>query len=140
RARWGFQLTALSGALDGAGTFALVDASKIQLRTEDGRTYVEHRTAGTYAGTSGGATWSVRWTAPPPGTGPVAFYAAGNAANNNNNDNGDNIYTTVAESLESVVVSPFANVTSSAGLASAAGGTGVAWSDFDRDGDLDVAV
>src|SRR4051812_29963372 len=38
RARWGFQMTALTGALDGAGTFQLVDAAKTQLRTDDGKT------------------------------------------------------------------------------------------------------
>lgn len=140
RSRWGFQLTALTSSLDPAGTFAVVNAQQTQIKTEGGRQYVEHRTAGTFAGTSGGATWTVRWTAPAASTGIVAFYAAGNAANNNNANSGDNIYTAFVESAPVESSDPFLDVTATSGLASQPGGNGVAWADFDRDGDDDFLV
>lgn len=42
---------------------------------------------------AGPRSWEFDWTAPSAGTGPVRFYAAGNAANNDGSDNGDRIYT-----------------------------------------------
>lgn len=140
RSRWGFQLTALTSSLDPAGTFAVVNAQQTQIKTEGGRQYVEHRTAGTFAGTSGGAEWTVRWTAPDASAGIVAFYAAGNAANNNNANSGDNIYTTFVESAPVEASDPFLDVTASSGLATQPGGNGVAWADYDRDGDDDFLV
>lgn len=140
RSRWGFQLTALSSSLDPAGTFTVTDAQRTQIKTDDGKQYVEHRTAGTFAGTTGGASWSVHWTAPGPETGVVAFYAAGNAANNNSANTGDNIYTTFVESIPGESLDPFLDVTASSGLAGQPGGTGVAWADFDGDSDDDFLV
>jgi hypothetical protein len=140
RARWGFQMTALTGALEPAGTFRLTEPTRTQLKTDDGRTYVEHRTAGTNAGSTGGNSWIVEWTAPAAGTGVVDFYAAGNAANNNNAQTGDNIYTTFAEAAEAVAAAPFVEVTAAAGLSRAPGAAGVAWADFDADGDDDFAL
>lgn len=140
RSRWGFQLTALTSALDPAGTFAVVNSQQTQIKTEGGRQYVEHRTPGTFAGTGNGASWTVRWTAPAASTGVVEFYAAGNAANNNNANTGDNIYTTFVASAPAEAGDPFLNVTASSGLSSQPGGNGVAWSDYDRDGDDDFIV
>ncbi|MBK6425895.1 MAG: VCBS repeat-containing protein [Blastocatellia bacterium] len=140
RSRWGFQLTALTSSLDPAGTFALVNTQQTQIKTEGGRQYVEHRTPGTFAGTSGGATWTVQWTAPDTSAGIVAFYAAGNAANNNNANTGDNVYTAFVESAPIETTEPFLDVTATSGLAGQPGGTGVAWADFDRDGDDDFFV
>ncbi len=54
--------------------------------------YVTHTNTGT-AG-SGTKTWSVQWTAPAQGTGPVTFYGAFNFTNSNNNNGGDVIETT----------------------------------------------
>ena len=95
--RWGFQITARQGSerTQRAGEFAVADSNTTQF--SPGSTpgeYVTHTPAGTFAGTSGSATWEVNWTAPPAGSGPVTFYAAGNAANSNNVNSGDSIYTT----------------------------------------------
>jgi hypothetical protein len=140
RRRWGFQLTALTGALDPGGSFTITDATHTQIKTDEGRSYVEHRTAGTYAGTANGASWSVRWTAPAVDSGPIDFYACGNAANNNGASTGDNIYSTFVTSIPEVVVVPFVDVTSESGLSGTTGGSAVAWADFDQDGDDDVLV
>ena len=96
--RWGFELTARLGS-DGtkpAGTLSLAAGESLaQLDGAPGSVqYVTHTTAGTRAGTPGGATWDVYWTAPNASVGPVTFYAAGNAANNNGAPTGDHIYTT----------------------------------------------
>ncbi len=95
--RWGFELTARMGAdkLDKVGSFAIDNSTLTQF--SPGSTpgeYVTHTTAGTSPGTTGSSSWEVNWTAPAAGTGPVTFYAAGNAANNNGANTGDLIYTT----------------------------------------------
>ena len=96
--RWGFELTARLST-DGtrpAGALSLAQGETLaQLDGAPGSLqYVTHTTAGTRAGTSGGATWDVYWTAPSASVGAVTFYAAGNAANNNGAPTGDHIYTT----------------------------------------------
>jgi hypothetical protein len=140
RRRWGFQISAYTDALQTAGTFQLTDPGHTQKVTAGGNTYVGHNNPGTYAGQANGASWSFEWTAPPAGAGLVTFYAAGNASNNNGLDTGDNIYATFAESQPSVLVPPYTNVSAAAGLASAGGANGVAWSDFDGDGDQDLVL
>jgi hypothetical protein len=96
--RWGFELTArlASDGTKPAGALSLAQGETLaQLDGSPGSLqYVTHTTAGTRAGTSGGATWDVFWTAPGASVGPVTFYAAGNAANNNGAPTGDHIYTT----------------------------------------------
>ncbi len=93
--RWGFELTAIDAAGNGAGTFTITDPTNTQLSDTNSnvRDYVKHRSAGTFAGTPDGpVTWQFEWNA-PTGVGKVTFYAAGNAANNNNLPTGDFIYT-----------------------------------------------
>lgn len=95
--RWGFELTGRVGAdkLAKGGNFSIDDSSRTQF--SPGSTpgeYVTHTSAGTSPGTSGSSSWEANWTAPLAGTGPVTFYAAGNAANNNGANTGDLIYTT----------------------------------------------
>lgn len=96
--RWGFELTArpASDGTQPAGVLSL--ASGETLAQVDGAPgsvqYVTHTSAGTRAGTPGGASWDVYWTAPSASVGAVTFYAAGNAANNNGAPTGDHIYTT----------------------------------------------
>ena len=92
RTRWGFEMTSLAGG-NAAGTFANPTANT-QTISGNGRFYVEHTSAGTYAGQSGGAQWTVNWTAPSTNIGPVNLYAAGNQANNDGGTGGDQIYTT----------------------------------------------
>lgn len=112
--RWGFELTARLGS-DGtkpAGTLSLAQGETLaQLDGAPGSLqYVTHTTAGTRAGTSGGATWDVFWTAPSASVGPVTFYAAGNAANNNGLPTGDHIYTTSLTINAASVTGPPANM------------------------------
>jgi hypothetical protein len=57
------------------------------------RQYIEHGIESTFAGQTGGASWTFNWTAPAGDIGPVIFYAAGNQANNDGTNNGDQIYT-----------------------------------------------
>lgn len=102
--RWGFEATALTGANAMAGSFS--DSSNaVGEQTSLGITYVSQTTNegfdGTYADSTGGAGWIFRWTAPPQGTGPVTFYAAGVAGDKDNTANaGDFTYTTSAVSAE----------------------------------------
>ena len=98
RRRWGFQITALDGENNKAGTLTAVNRNLTRIANGTGsltgRTYVEQTTTGTFAGQALGAEWEVKWTAPDHDVGRVTFYAAGNAANGNNASSGDNIYTT----------------------------------------------
>jgi hypothetical protein len=108
QSRWGFEITALDAANKGVGTFSLVDRNTTRI-TEGGgnltgRFYVEHTTAGTFEGRSGGAMWELVWKAPAEDAGIVTFYAAGNAANGNNQNTGDSIYTTKVSSGTAVPV------------------------------------
>ncbi|MBI3951027.1 MAG: hypothetical protein HY314_11300 [Acidobacteria bacterium] len=96
--RWGFEITACATETnEPAGRFVITDPTHTQLvQGENGRFYVEHTQAGSYAGQTDGATWTFDWMAPETDMGPVAFYAAGNAANNDNTRLGDWIYTVIA--------------------------------------------
>lgn len=97
RARWGFQLTALTGTNARAGSFQnLGNLTQIVEERLPGfeREYIQHTAAGTYPEQIGAASWRVRWTAPATDVGAVTFYAAGNQADNNGNSSGDQIYTT----------------------------------------------
>ncbi len=98
RKRWGFEMTALAGQSP-AGTFSNL-ANSTQIITQDGRFYIEHTSTGSFAGQTGGAQWTVNWTAPSTAIGPVTLYAAGNQANNDGTPDGDQLYTT------SVTVAP----------------------------------
>ena len=68
RRRWGFQLTALDGSNNPAGTFALVNRNLTRIVNGTGnqaaRRYVEQTSSGTFNGQLGSASWEVMWTAP----------------------------------------------------------------------------
>ncbi len=102
RRRWGFQITALDSTNKQAGTFALIDRATTKTASGNGslagRKYVEQTTTGTREGTTGGASWELKWTAPSTDVGRVTFYASGNAANGNDASSGDSIYTTAVGS------------------------------------------
>ena len=122
RKRWGFEMTALAnGAM--AGTFANLNANT-HVISGSGRSYIEHTTAGTFQNQTGGATWTMNWTAPATNVGPVTFYAAGIQANNNGSESGDQTYLTNA-----VVQPPVVTVTIHHGF-----------SDFDGDGKADPSI
>ncbi len=91
RKRWGFQMTALAGP-NAAGTFANL-SSNTQTVTDSGRSYIQHTSAGTFAGQTGGAEWTLNWTAPASNVGAVSLYAAGNQANQGTGPDGDQLYT-----------------------------------------------
>jgi len=102
RTRWGFEITALDGSNNPAGTTAPIDESTQLIvggPTGD-RYYMEHQITpkvdGTYQGQTGGASWTFNWTAPETAAGTVTFYAAGNQANGDGTNNGDQIYLTTA--------------------------------------------
>jgi hypothetical protein len=101
--RWGFEVTALTSGNQMAGT--LDDNNNfVGKQISNGITYVSQTTQkgfdGTYSDSAGGA-WTFYWTAPPIGTGPVTFYAAGAACDKDNSANaGDFTYTTSVSSTE----------------------------------------
>ena len=92
RRRWGFQMTSLAG-ISGAGTFANTN-NLTQVLSDNGRSYVEHTATGTFAGQTGGSTWTFNWTSPATNVGAVTLYAAGNQANNDLTSDGDCILLT----------------------------------------------
>jgi hypothetical protein len=114
-ARWGFEMTALTG-INMAGAFSTVD-SNTQTITDSGRQYIEHTLAGSFGGQTGGATWTMNWTAPATNVGPIAFYAAGNQANNNGGPSGDRII--LASAISQPLTTPY---------------------DFDGDRKTDIAI
>lgn len=78
---YGFQMIALRDMgntdLDG---FSDINPNNYKIATiTNGRTYAEHDNV------SDSSYFDVRWTAPPAGTGPITFYAAGNGVNKDNN-------------------------------------------------------
>ncbi len=114
--RWGFELTARlnSDLEDGqAGDFTPVD-NMTQVICEDygpkpcasGVSFVEHTSAGTRNGTTGGVTFQFDWTPPAADVGPVTFYVAGNAANGDGTDVGDLIYTSSVQLSPADPVAP----------------------------------
>jgi uncharacterized repeat protein (TIGR01451 family) len=97
RLRWGFQLTVLDSSDEKAGDLQTLDGLTQILNNQgpgSSRQYIEHTSAGTFAGQQNGATWTFNWTAPATDIGTVVFYAAGNHANNDGNTSGDFIYKT----------------------------------------------
>ena len=94
--------TALIGLppLPGSGPPIVHDPCEVRL--SGGREYLAHRSPGTWRGVADGpVTWRVEWQAPPTGTGPISFYAFGNAANNDGDTDGDYFYTSNRAARES---------------------------------------
>lgn len=92
--RWGFELTALDGSGNSAGTLLDTSIYTQLLSGVNGRQYIEHTALGTYEGIAGVSPgWGFLWVAPPVDAGPVTLYAAGNAANDDQFNTGDFIYT-----------------------------------------------
>lgn len=101
--RWGFEITAKTSGNQMAGT--MDDNNQVVgKQTSGGITYVSQTTQKGFDGTQtdslGGVFWTFSWTAPPVGTGPVTFYAAGAACDNDNSAAGDFTYTTSVSSAE----------------------------------------
>jgi hypothetical protein len=97
RRRWGFEATVLKKGNDPVGALKVINSSLTQLVENSGsfpgRQYIEHTEAGTFAGQTGGATWTFDWVAPSKDEGSVTFYVASNFANDDGNDTGDQIHS-----------------------------------------------
>ncbi|REK02103.1 MAG: hypothetical protein DWQ38_06905 [Acidobacteria bacterium] len=97
---FGFQLTVLDENGLEAGALSLPKQNPAEMQIVEGfvntdtRHYVEHTSQGTQPTQFGTKSWTFTWTAPLNNTGPVTFYAAGNAANSDGDSTGDFIYTT----------------------------------------------
>ena len=167
RARWGFELTALTSTGNAAaGTFASTSSNTTTL-TSSGRRYVDQSSSGTFRNQTGGAVWTFNWTAPATNVGAIKFYAAGLQANNNGGPSGDQTYTAVQEIQLAPVIVPNHDFGDFDGdgkadpsvfrpaegnwylKQSTAGNTGINWgtatdmitpADFDGDNKTDIAV
>jgi uncharacterized protein (TIGR03437 family) len=115
--RWGFELTArLNSDLQNGQAGDLIPVDNFtQVICEDasikpciagGVSFIQHTSAGTRRGTSGGATFEFDWMPPSVNAGPVTLYAAGNAANGDGTSAGDLIYTTSVQVNPVVPVAP----------------------------------
>ncbi len=84
---YGFQLTALDASETFAGSLSAGSANtKVATASAVGsRPYAEHN-----GGASASPNFTVSWTAPAAGTGPVTFYFCGNAVNVNGASSNDN--------------------------------------------------
>lgn len=99
KVRWGFEMTALDGADQKAGTFAPLNSFTRTINNQGpfpSRQYIEQTTDGSFFGQHSGASWTFQWTAPSGDVGVITFYVAGNQANGDGNSSGDNIYFTFA--------------------------------------------
>lgn len=95
-AKFGFELTAENTGSK-IGTLAVTEASRTQLT--NGNQAITHTAGGTTPSGSSN-TWTMNWTAPGEGQGPVTFFGSFNAANGMDGNQGDVIYlsnTTVNE-------------------------------------------
>jgi uncharacterized protein (TIGR03437 family) len=125
--RWGFELTARLNSdpeKSQAGELTPID-NMTQAICEDagpkpcasGPSFITHTSAGTRAGSSGGASFQFDWIPPAQNAGPVTLYVAGNAANDDDNSTGDRIYTS---SVELTPVTPKAPSVTATDIVSAA--------------------
>lgn len=84
--RYGFQIIALDGANQMAGTFTVTNAATTAIKTAGSYKYMGHLNASTTK------NWVFKWTAPAASTGDVTFYYAYNTADNDGQASGDIIY------------------------------------------------
>jgi len=89
--RWGFELTLVDPSGVTVGTFELLDATRTQMSTQSGRTYVKHTSQGTFAGQGDSVSWNFLWIAPSNPVN-VTVYIAYNGADGNGAPSGDAIY------------------------------------------------
>lgn len=89
--RWGFEMTALDGDLDGVGTFVPIDANT-QVGVSGTREYAQQTSIGTANGTLDTNMFTLEWDPPMADVGDVTFYAVGNAADGSGRT-GDYIYS-----------------------------------------------
>lgn len=91
--KYGMQVAAVKASATGqnAGTLALGTATGLSVKTVGGITIIEHNAKqdGSGSGNAWGYFKTIKWTAPPAGTGTVNFYLTMNAVNNNGTEAGD---------------------------------------------------
>lgn len=83
----GFQIVALDGNDNQAGSWSVTNASTTTTQSNMGRSYINHTGAGTSLN-----SWGFDWDAPSSDVGDVTFYLATNVTNSNNSSSGDMIY------------------------------------------------
>jgi hypothetical protein len=99
--KWGFEVSAKTSNNTQAGLLAVTDSTHTLSGSQDGITYIKHRTAGTYVGQSESAIWQMVWIAPDTINTDIYFYVSGVAANNAYGNSGDYVYTTSLSITES---------------------------------------
>jgi hypothetical protein len=112
--KYGFQITSETASAK-TGTWIITNASRTQLKSG---TAVTHTSGGTIPSGSPN-TWSMEWTAPAAGTGPVTFYVAINQTDADNSRFGDMIHVAsltisesgvgIAENLEKFIGAVYPN-------------------------------
>ena len=81
-AGYGFQVISMSGNTS-LNSFS-DPGNGVKLSTSSSRQYAEHNSP------NSGGSFTLKWTAPSPGTGDVDFYFGANAVNGNGNNGSDN--------------------------------------------------
>lgn len=129
QSRWGFEMTALDADGARAGSFAADEAENTQLSEANSKQYIKQTSIGTGQGTNDAHSWEFQWTAPDADIGPIAFYAAGNAANGDFGITDDYIYTTQSEStpVEPVVAGVSLEIVGDASLSTVDAVAGVSY-------------
>lgn len=84
---FGFQVMAVNGAGNQAGSFTIVNSANTQTFTGGGLTGAENKTPIAKSGNT--CNPQIKWTAPAAGTGAITFRIALNVVNNNNNTASD---------------------------------------------------
>lgn len=95
--KYGFQITAETATAK-TGSWIITDATRTKLVGSS----VTHTSAGTVPNGSPN-TWTIDWTAPASGTGPVTFYATVNNTNDDGSNQGDEIFRTWRSEPESTI-------------------------------------
>jgi hypothetical protein len=93
--RNGFQILALDGSNQNAGTWSLTEPAKTKIISGIGlpnRKYVTHQAPGNQQ-----SEWMMNWKAPAGQIGKVVFYASVLSANDNGQNTGDEVYSTKVE-------------------------------------------
>ena len=83
----GFQIVALDGSNQQAGTWTVTDATNTATQSLSGKSYLNHSGPGTAQ-----SSWSFDWNSPASDLGDVTFYLATNITNSNNSNTGDVVY------------------------------------------------
>jgi len=99
--KFGFEITAEEANFGSAKTGSFTVTNTTETQSVNSGTAITHTAAGTSGNNS--KSWSMDWTAPSTGTGPVSFYAAFMAANGDGSNAGDIYHSTTLTVNEGVV-------------------------------------